>query len=145
MTQERDRMAYLLAETILGYRDYERGPKPLHHVAEAATGRVEVDIRIESMVRGMIDKFWLDAASLASAAEAAIREATKEVSIEKLVKETVAKQIALVQRDIEDRIRKRIDDLVTSVVYEQVEDALRIYARDKARMIWDSAQKNMDR
>lgn len=120
MTSERDRMAYMLAETILGMRDDQaraaRGPQP-----EMSSAGVEVTMRLESMTRGMIEHIWLNAGAIATAAEAAVREATSSVSLEQVVRDAVRAEVERVRREVADKVRKRLGDHFTAILVDEIE------------------------
>lgn len=120
MTTERDRMAYMLAETVLGMRDHEasaaRGPQP-----EMSRAGFEVTMRLESMTRTMIDHIWMNAGAIATAAEAAVREATSSVSLEQVVRGAVQAEVERVRREVAETVRKRIEDHFTSILADEIE------------------------
>lgn len=134
----RDEMALRLAQLIIGMRDAERlehrGPD-----ARLASGLIEVDIRMESMVRTMVHEIWMDAGQLAASAEAAVREATAQVSIVKVVQDIVARQVAAVKIDLESKIAKRISEIVESAIADATGNGLRTYAQQVAEKLWDKA------
>jgi hypothetical protein len=132
----RDDMAYLLAQTILGLH----GPDGRPHVRGAdpklASARVEVDVRMESMVRGMAQQIWMDAASIAASAEAAVREAVSKVNLEQVIKDTVANELARVRAELATTVQKRIAGIVESAVHDAVGREVAAEARAIAVASW---------
>lgn len=122
MTSERDRTAYMLAETVLGMRDGQasaaRGPDP-----RMSSAGVEVQLHLESMTRGMVEHIWLNAGAIATAAEAAVREATSDVSLEQVVRDAVRAEVERVRREVADRVRKRIEDYFAAILADEVESS----------------------
>lgn len=120
MTTERDRMAYMLAETILGMRDDQastaRSPQP-----EMGHAGVEVTMRLEGMTRTLVEHIWLNAGAVATAAEAAVREATSSVSLEQVVRDAVRAEVERVRRDVADKVRKRLEDHFTAILADEIE------------------------
>lgn len=144
MTTERDRMAYMLAETILGLRDSDaKAPHPDPRMSKAG---VEVQIRLEGMTRGLIEHIWMNSAAVAESAEAAVREATKDISLEKLVRDTVAAEVARIRSEITGRIRasleKAIEAELAAALYEP-ELGLPAQIRAVAREAVSAAAKEM--
>lgn len=119
---ERDRMAYMLAETILGMRDGQAvaapGPQP-----EMSRAGVEVQLRLESMTRGMIERIWLNAGAIATAAEAAVREATSSVSLEQTVRVAVQAEVERVRREVVDKVRKRLERHFEEILVDEIEQS----------------------
>lgn len=142
MTTERDRMAYMLAETVLGMRDDQartaRGPQP-----EMSRAGVEVTMSLESMTRGMIEHIWLNAGAIATAAETAVREATSKVSLEQVVRDAVRAEVERVRRDVADQVRKRLEDHFTSILADEIESS---GVRGELRALaWSVLQPGLDR
>lgn len=120
MTAERDRMAYMLAETILGLRDHDaKAPNLDPRMSNAG---VEVQIRLESMTRGLVERIWMNSAAIAESAEAAVREATKDVSLEKLVRDTVAAEVARIRSEITTKVRDCLERAIESELAAELYD-----------------------
>jgi hypothetical protein len=132
----RGEMAYLLAQTILGLHGPDGKPHMRGADARLASGRVEVDIRMESMVRGMAQQIWMDAASIAASAEAAIREAVSKVDLEQVIKETVAAELARVRAELHDKVRREIDGLVGVAVHDAIGTKIAAEAKALAFSAW---------
>lgn len=122
-----------------------RSPQP-----EMSRAGVEVQVRLESMTRGMIERIWMDVGAIATAAEAAVREATSSVSLERVVRDAVRAEVERVRREVGDKVRKRLEDHLEAILADEIERSgirgeLRAIAVGMVRAAADRAREGAQR
>lgn len=132
---DRDRVSYMLAETILGLRDADHGITGFDGIA---TGSIEVDFHIKSMVREFCRKIWVDNAAISRAAQEAVLEAASKVNLPQVVNDAVDAEVAHVKRNLRDIIERQIESEVRDTVHRLVQDKLVPHLKAKAESVLSS-------
>jgi hypothetical protein len=129
----------MLARQVLGYKNPD-DPSPHSAVGDprVASAQLRVDVRLESMVRGICQQLWVDSAGIAANAEARVREALSQTNIEFEIAKEVKHQLDDMRRWITDRVRKRIEQLVDQAIDERIGQAPQLLAKKITGKMWSA-------
>jgi hypothetical protein len=131
--------ALMLARQVTGLDDLDRrAPHPGASDPRVAGAKMEINLRLESMVRGICQQVWVDSAAVASVVEARVREAVNESSIEAEIARAVQAELDFARRSIVDRVRKRIQDSIDRAIDERVGKAPATLAKKITDKMWDA-------
>ena len=98
---------------------------------------MQVDVRLESMVRGIVRQVWVDSAAVTSVVEERVREAISQSNIEKVITETANREVALARERITRMVQDKIARFVEAGVDAALGDGPRKLANKIASRMWD--------
>lgn len=135
----------MLAHQVLGHLEYDR--KTGEHFAKPHSGasdprlagaKMTIDLRLESMVRGICQQIWVDSAAVAANAEGKVREALSEANIDLEIAKAVKLEMDNMRSWIAERVRKRIYEAVDRAIDERIGGAPKLYAKRITDRMWTS-------
>ena len=113
-------------------------PKPHSGTGDSrlADARMTVDLRLESMVRGICQQIWVDSAAVAANAEAKVREALNQTNIEAEIDKAIAREMDNLRHWLNQKVSKRLNELVDRAIDERIGDAPRLLAKKITDKMW---------
>jgi hypothetical protein len=137
-------MSMMLARSILTSSELvnNEGRKLRPHVGAGdqrlAGAKMEVNLRLEAMVRGICQQVWIDQAAVAANIEDRVREALAETSIEAEIARAVASEISRMRSWIVDKVQKRIEKLIDDAIDERIGKAPATLAKKITDKMWNA-------
>lgn len=131
---DRNYLVEQLCYQILHMRYDEQGKplgKPHRGIEQVATGDVRLDLEIKGMVMGMRKQLWMDQGAWTSKIVAEIERKAAEIDVGAIIAKRVSEEVSRTVRDLEQLVAKKVDEYITSAVYDRVE-SLRNVVRDIA-------------
>lgn len=137
MGEPSDYYAKTLARAVLGMDDFNNPkPHPGTVAPELARAQMTIDLRLESMVRGICQQIWVDSAAVAANVEAKVREALNQTNIEREIDKAIEREMGNLRRWLAEKASKRLNELVDRAIDERIGDAPKLLAKKITDRMW---------